>query len=219
MIREAGPTAALAGVPAGVQSQGVWIGRRQLFVRFAGEAETASMYTADALARELKRMSGRAIFHSISISGRDALGNVEFLQAAFKVSKPELPIMIDTDGQRPEAISDLKGDLAIVQVTIDFTGPEANIERAVRTIATAAGSGCQHALVLAPRDETSDPQLLRVVEQVHQASASTMIVVHPSPSAERGPLDRRWGTLIEQAAAVHGDIRLLLRLPPPAGMR
>ena len=41
--------AALAGVPAGVQAQGVWAGRRQLFVRFAGEAETATMYTAAAL--------------------------------------------------------------------------------------------------------------------------------------------------------------------------
>jgi hypothetical protein len=219
MIREAGPTAALAGVPAGVQSQGVWIGRRQLFVRFAGEAETAQMYTADALARELKRMVGRAVFHSIAISGRDALGNVEFLQAAFKSYKPELPVMLDTDGQRPEVIADLKGELALVQVTIDFTGPDANTERAIRSIATASGSGCQHALVLAPRDETSDAQLLRVVEQVHQASDGTMIVVHPSPSAERGPLDRRWGTLIEQSAAVHKDVRLMLRLPPPAGMR
>ena len=219
MIREAGPTAALAGVPAGVQSQGVWIGRRQLFVRFAGEAETASMYTAEALARELKRMSGRAVFHSISISGRDALGNVEFLQAAFKAYTPELQVMLDTDGQRPEAIADLKGNLALVQVTIDFTGPEANIERAVRSIAMSAQAGCQHALVLAPRDETSDAQLLRVVEQVHQASDGTMIVIHPSPSAERGPLDRRWGTLTEQGAAVHKDIRLMLRLPPPAGMR
>ena len=48
--RPSGPTAALAGVPAGLQAQGVWIGRRQLFVRFAAEAETATMYTADALA-------------------------------------------------------------------------------------------------------------------------------------------------------------------------
>ena len=50
MSQTAGPTAALAGIPAGLQSQGVWAGRRQLFVRFAAEAETATMYTADALA-------------------------------------------------------------------------------------------------------------------------------------------------------------------------
>ena len=50
-------TAALAGVPSGIQSQGVWQGRRQLFVRFAGEAETATMYRADALAQFRKRNS------------------------------------------------------------------------------------------------------------------------------------------------------------------
>jgi hypothetical protein len=44
--------AALSGVPAGVQEQGVWMGRRQLFVRFAGEAETATLYSADAAASE-----------------------------------------------------------------------------------------------------------------------------------------------------------------------
>ena len=42
MAQVAGPTAALAGVPAGLQAQGVWVGRRQLFVRFAAEAETAT---------------------------------------------------------------------------------------------------------------------------------------------------------------------------------
>jgi hypothetical protein len=46
--------AALAGVPSGVQTQGPWAGRRQLFVRFANEAETATMYTATALANALK---------------------------------------------------------------------------------------------------------------------------------------------------------------------
>ncbi len=44
--------AALSGIPAGVQAQGVWRGRRQRFVRFAGEAETATMYSAGAAACE-----------------------------------------------------------------------------------------------------------------------------------------------------------------------
>ena len=67
--------AALAGVPAGVQAQGVWAGRRQLFVRFAGEAETATMYTSAALVRELERQLSRSKFHSIAIGGRDPLAN------------------------------------------------------------------------------------------------------------------------------------------------
>ena len=53
------PTAALAGIPAGLQAQGVWAGRRQIFVRFAAEGETATMYTADALASEVRRGTTR----------------------------------------------------------------------------------------------------------------------------------------------------------------
>src|SRR6185312_13401345 len=83
MAQVAGPTAALAGVPAGLQAQGVWSGRRQIFVRFAAEAETATMYTADALVNELRRSVSRSSYHSISISGRDPLSNVDYLQAAF----------------------------------------------------------------------------------------------------------------------------------------
>ena len=82
--------AALAGVPAGVQAHGVWAGRRQLFIRFAGEAETATMYTAAALVREIERQLSRSKFHSISIGGRDPLANQAFLVAAFEAAKPSL---------------------------------------------------------------------------------------------------------------------------------
>jgi hypothetical protein len=99
--RVAGPTAALAGIPAGLQAQGVWAGRRQLFVRFAGEAETATMYTADALANEIERAMARSKFHSVAIGGRDPLGNVEYLRAAFEAKTVPVPVMLDCDGQRP----------------------------------------------------------------------------------------------------------------------
>src|SRR5438045_9734166 len=88
----AGPTAALAGIPAGLQAQGIWEGRRQLFIRFAAEAETATMYTADALANELKRSTARSAYHSISIAGRDPLANVEYLCAAFDKAPTTVPI-------------------------------------------------------------------------------------------------------------------------------
>jgi len=202
----AGPTAALAGVPAGLQAQGVWAGRRQLFVRFAAEAETATMYTADALANELRRSAGRSAYHSVSISGRDPLSNVEYLCATFDKSPVELPVMLDTDGQRPEAIPELKKFVRLTQ------------ERGLRTLHASAAAGMQHALVLSPHEQTSDSQLLRIVEQTHGVSGATMIVIHPPPAV---PVDRdrRWMTLLERAAALHADVRFALRLPPPTGMR
>jgi organic radical activating enzyme len=212
------PTAALAGIPAGLQAQGVWAGRRQLFVRFAAEAETATMYTADALANELKRSTGRSAFHSISISGRDPLANVEYLCAAFAKAATPLPVMLDCDGQRPREIAELKGIVALAQVTLDGAPVDAIVERAVESLKVAAQSGMQHAIVCCVDERTTDAQILRLIEQTHVTSEAATVVVHPGPGT---PVDRdrRWTMLFEKASAMHGDVRLALRLPPPTGMR
>lgn len=214
------PTAALAGVPAGIQSRGIWAGHRQIFVRFATEAETATMYTSTALARELTRQSSRPGFHSICVGGRDPLGSEDFLASAFGQTATTLPIMIDSDGQRPSAIAALTRWISIVQVSLDFMESNAEVERAMETVTASATTGRDQALVLEPRDETSDAQIIRVVEQLHKASERAKVVLHPSPGAERGPsLDRRWSSLLEQCAALHPAIRLAIRIPAPAALR
>lgn len=218
MAQTAGPTAALAGVPTGLQAQGVWLGRRQLYVRFAAEAETATMYTANAIAQELKRAAARSAFHSISVGGRDPLANVEFLQAAFAADTPPLPVMLDVDGQRPEALNGITKHFSLVQVTLEGSMLEPPAERAMQTLKACAAAGTDHALVLAPGEQTSDGQLLRIVEQAHAASQKTVVVIHP-PYNTPIDRDRRWVTLVERAAAVHADVRFSLRLPPPTGTR
>lgn len=218
--RVAGPTAALAGIPAGLQAQGVWAGRRQLFVRFAGEAETATMYTADALANEIERATTRSKFHSVSIGGRDPLGNVEYLCAAFAAKKVSVPVMIDCDGQRPEEIRGLAKVVQHVQVAIEgsLLGADGPMNSAIASIKEAAAIDARHALVLTADERTSDSVVLRIVEQAHAASEATIVVIHPATGT---PVDRdrRWTMLLERAMAVHGDVRLALRLPPPTGMR
>jgi organic radical activating enzyme len=213
-----GPTAALAGIPAGLQSHGVWAGRRQLFIRFAAEAETATMYTADALANELRRTMARSTFHSIAIAGRDPLANVEYLCAAFDKVSTSLPVMLDTDGQRPAEIADLKGVVQLVQVTLDGGLGDAQTDRAFESLQVAATANLQHALVICVDERMTDAHILRVVERAHAESDTVSIVVHPGATA---PVDRdrRWTTLFERTAALHGDVRLALKLPPPTGMR
>jgi hypothetical protein len=211
--------AALAGIPAGVQRQGVWAGRRQLFVRFAGAAETAQMYTADALAREMNRALSRTTFHSICVTGRDALGNPEFLAAAFRQLAPVCDVMVDTDGQRPEALAMLQPFLKLVQVTIEFPVSATTVERGMETLRVAARINCAHAVTIAGTDEASDADYLQIVEQAHDASAMTSMVIHPGPGAERGALDKRWSVLMEHASARHRDVRLLARLTGPSTMR
>lgn len=211
--------AALAGIPSGIQRQGVWAGRRQVFIRFAGAAETAQMYTADALARELTRALGRTVYHSVCITGRDAFGNAEFLAAALKQLPTGTQVMADTDGQRPEALATLHPFLSLIQVTIDPPGVAPALEHVAATLKSAASLGRAHAVTIAGTDEASDADYLQIVEQVHTASESTSIIIHPGPSAERGVLDKRWSTLMEHASARHRDVCLLARLNGPATMR
>jgi hypothetical protein len=211
--------AALAGIPIGIQRHGVWAGRRQLAIRFAGPAETATMYTSDALAREVTRGLGRSPVHSICISGRDALGNADFLEAALQTLATRTPVMVDTDGQRPEAIAALHPYMQLVQVSLDAPVTEASLERAMETIKAAARVGCQHAVVIAGTDEASDADYLQIVEKAHAASDAVSIVLHPGPSTERGVMDRRWSVLVEHAMGHHPDVRVALRLHGPATMR
>lgn len=211
-------TAALAGIPSGLQAQGVWSGRRQLFVRFAAEAETATMYTADALANEMKRSMSRSSFHSISIAGRDPLANLEYLKAVFSKADLGLPVMLDCDGQRPEEIHDLRDVVTLVQVTLEGVSAEANADRAFESIAEAAKAGLQHAAVLCVDERTTDAQVLRFVERAHATSEAVSVVIHPSAGVAVDR-DRRWITLFERVASLHSDARLALRLPPPTGMR
>ena len=208
--------AALAGIPSGIRATGPWAGRRQLFVRFAGVAETATMYTADALKGELARLAQRSVYHSIAITGGDPLGEVDFLAAALQGGAP-LAVMLDHDGQRPEALDRVIESLALVQVTMTGAEDDAVLARALATLRRAAEKQVAHALTLLPEADPSDGRLLRIVEQAKEASAETSIVVHPT--TESLSVDRRWLAWIERASGAHGDVRLLPRLPEPTGMR
>jgi hypothetical protein len=210
-------TAALAGIPAGIQALGPWSGRRQLFVRFASEAETATLYTADALKGELKRLVARSRYHSIAVGGRDPLAESEYLVAAFHEGSP-IPVMLAHDGQRPEALAPLLSAITLVQVEVVGTEPEAVLERACTTLALAAEKGVEHALVIAPAADSSDALLLRVVERAAAASVRTEVIVHPTVESLTDP-DRRWVLWLERATQVHDGVRVMPRLPAPTGMR
>jgi organic radical activating enzyme len=218
MSKPAFSAAALAGVPAGVQAQGIWMGRRQLFVKFAGEAETATMYTSEALSRDLQRQTQRAAFHSVSVTGRDPLANVDFLLTAFERAQLTIPVMLDLDGQRPNELSALAPFVTLVQVTQDPGAADTMLERAFATIRNAATAGLAHAFVAMASVETTDAQILRTVEGARDASPQTDVIILPPTSGEH-VLDRRWSVVLDQAMQLHARSALGARLPAPAGMR
>ena len=219
MARTTGPAAAIAGIAPGVQSQGVWAGRRQLFVRFAAEAETAVLYTPEMLARQLERVASQSPVHSISLGGRDPLANDELILATLRAWTSPVPVMAECDGQRPQVVARVAECVAMVQVTHEFIGGRAAQEHVIESLAAAARAGRDHALVLAPGEDTSDIEILRLVQECDTSAPGTKIVVHPVAGAERGVLDRRYASLLEQATGLHRDTRLVMRVPAPVGGR
>lgn len=226
MVRTTGPAAAIAGIAPGIQSQGVWMGRRQLFVRFAAEAETAVLYTPEMLARQLSRVVDQAPLHSISLSGRDPLASEALICEVLAAWQSPVPVMVDCDGERPDAVTRVAPRVSMVQIVVEFTGGAASLDRAVASLAAAAAAGREHAAVLAPHETTTDGQMLWFIEQAHAAAPGTKIVVHPVSGGERGSvgggggsLDRRYASLMERALAIHRDVVLWMRVPGPVGGR
>ena len=109
--------------------------------------------------------------------------------------------------------------VTMVQILWEFPDAPSGAERAVASLAAVASAGTAHALTLAPRDGTSDGQILRLVEQAHAAAPGTKIVIHPAPAGEKSPLDRRYATLLEQATMIHRNVVLSMRIPGPVGTR
>src|SRR5439155_655825 len=122
--------------------------------------------------------------------------------------------------RRPTSGRD-RGVAGILDACADYVGgcDARAAERTGDAVAqVAAENGLQHALVIGADERTTDAVVLRIVEQAHGASDRTTIVIHPG-SGSSLDRDRRWMTMLERAAAVHSDVRLAIRLPPPTGMR
>jgi hypothetical protein len=169
--------------------------------------------------RDVDRQRARTSFHSVSIGGRDPLGNLEFLLAVLGQLDLPVPIMLDSDGQHPDSLALVAPSLALTQVTVEFVGPDGMRASAIETLAAADGAGCAHALVLCPNENTTDGVMLRLIEQAHATAPKSEVVIHPFLSGEPPMLDRRWAALLEQAIAVHADTRVVMRIPAPAGLR
>jgi len=99
-----------------------------------------------------------------------------------------------------------------MQVTMDGSEGAPAVERVCTSIDIAARKQVAHAVVIVPDASLGDAPLLRIVEQVHEVSEASQVVVHPVE--DRSPeQDRRWVHWLERAMAVHGDVRILPRWP------
>jgi hypothetical protein len=92
------------------------------------------------------------------------------------------------------------------------------VANALETIKNAGAIKAKPALVISADERTTESAVLRMIEQANAANEAVSVIIHPEEGA---PVDRdrHWTLLLERATALHEDVRLALRLPPPTGMR
>ena len=176
------------------------------------------MYTADALRSELD--AARAAL-GVSLD-RDLRRRSARRRRTSSPRRSEggapLAVMLDHDGQRPEALDAMHRVAGAGAGDADGCGGRRGSWRARwTTLRRAAEKHVAHALVLMPEADASDGPTSEDRRAGTGGERGHVDVVHPTTDSveRRSPL-ARW---LERATAVHGDVRLLPRLPEPTGMR
>jgi len=138
------------------QGEGVHVGRRQLFVRFAGcplrcrwcdtpgsllpvsecrvltadgERRLENPLSAEALDAEVEALRAAAPpLHALAVTGGEPLAQVEFLASWLGRRRDDLPVLLETAGILPARLERLLPHVAIV--SLDFKCPSNTGERA-----------------------------------------------------------------------------------------
>jgi len=140
--------APVAEIFSGIQGEGVFVGRRQLFVRVADcnlacrycdtktmlpaaacRAETAAgarafetianPVSAETAAAVLARLNGGAAHHAVSFTGGEPLTSPEFIAALAKPArKAGLKVYLETNGTLPAALERVLGRVDIIAMDI-----------------------------------------------------------------------------------------------------
>lgn len=120
-------TGKIADIFASIQGEGIYLGERQVFVRFAGcnlsccycdtDFSKFREYEVEELIARIKYF-GRG-FHSVSFTGGEPLMQKDFLKEALRLLKEcGYKTYLETNGTLPEALKEVMGCLDIIAMDI-----------------------------------------------------------------------------------------------------
>ena len=134
------PTADVTEIFSSIQGEGIFLGARQIFVRFKGcnmacafcdEPRNLSpkRYSSSELIDEIKRLEKeKSPHHSISLTGGEPLLHAKFLSKFLKLLKGEgFKSYLETNGTLPEELAKVIDAIDII--AMDFKLPSATKER------------------------------------------------------------------------------------------
>jgi len=134
-------------------------------------------------------------------------------------SKLPVAVLATPDGSVVKKVENTGGKLKVVEIE-KLVGGEIKTRGTVLDTKLAdakakAASGDKAAAIELYRAVAAEKCMF--AKKAKAASADTAVVVHPT--TESMSSDRSWLAWLERATGIHGDVRVLARLPAPTGMR
>lgn len=188
-----------------IQGEGLYLGERQVFVRFFGcnlncrfcdtKLHSFLEYEPEELYKELK-LYLRKGHHSVSFTGGEPLLQKEFLKETLRLtSKNNLKNYLETNGTLPDALKEVIDHVHIVAMDLKLPSSTGlnelwQVHRVFLEIAAK-----KEVFVKAVICEcTQESDLLDGLRLIRQAAQNTILILQPDSGINRGVLDSKLET-------------------------
>ncbi|MFC1804401.1 7-carboxy-7-deazaguanine synthase QueE [Candidatus Omnitrophota bacterium] len=185
-----------------IQGEGLYLGARQLFVRFFGcnlkckfcdtKLKSFKEYEPEELAKELTGLY-RSGCHSISFTGGEPLMQKDFLRSALEIIKQRpVKIYLETNGTLPEALGEVIDLLDIVVMDLKLpssTGLNDFWEEHRRFLKLASKKDVFLKAVIC--NSTREDDLERALALISDTDRETMLVLQPNAYEDHNHLQEK----------------------------
>jgi len=191
----------IAEVFDSVQGEGIYLGERQLFVRFYGcnlhckycdtRMDSFLEYEPEELFLELQLYPKG--YHSVSFTGGEPLMQYDFLKSVMKLNHMAgLVNYLETNGTLPDAFGEVSDFVDIVSMDIKLpssTGQQEFWKEHKRFLALADKKDVFLKAVIC--ENTLETDIVKTIDLLKNANRSHTLVLQPDSSAAAGRLDEK----------------------------
>ncbi len=187
-----------------VQGEGIYLGEKQLFVRFFGcnlnckycdtKMDCFTEYEPQELLEEIRLYQDK--YHSISFTGGEPLLQIDFLKEALRLARKEnFTNYLETNGTLPDVLEQVIEDIDIVAMDIKLptsTGLDNFWHKHRKFLEIASRKEVFLKSVIC--NSTLEEDLLMALELIKEVNRSVVLVLQPNSQEDGEQLRHKMGS-------------------------